>query len=142
MIPPLDASILAWAFSVRDRNEKSPRILIARMSAIGDTILTLPVACALREKYPDAYIAWVVERKSSAMVVNHPCLDDVFMLERGWFASGRKRRKLRDRLRACNFDVSIDCQSVTKSAFRLLAFRRGTAYRLPGKIRRGIQHVF
>lgn len=100
-----------------DGNDKARRFLIARMSAIGDTVLTLPVACALRHEYPNAYIAWVVERKSSAMVLNHPCLDDVFTLERGWFASGRKRRALRARLRACNFDVSIDCQSVTKSAF-------------------------
>ena len=87
------------------------------MSAIGDTILTLPVACALRHRYPDAYIAWVVERKSAVMVVDHPCLDDVFTLERGWFVSRKQRRGLRDQLRACKFDVSIDCQSVTKSAF-------------------------
>jgi lipopolysaccharide heptosyltransferase I len=99
-----------------DCNDRPRRFLIARMSAIGDTILTLPVACALREAYPDAYLAWVVERKSAAMVLNHPCLDDVFTLERGWFVSRRQRRAVRHQLRACRFDVSIDCQSVTKSA--------------------------
>ena len=72
-----------------DGNHKTPRFLIARMSAIGDTILTLPVASALRNKYPNAYIAWVVERKSAAMVLDHPCLDDVFPLERGWFVPDR-----------------------------------------------------
>ena len=59
----------------------------------------------------------LLERKSAAMVLDHPCLDDVFTLERGWFVSGKKRRGLREQLRACKFDVSIDCQSVTKSAF-------------------------
>ena len=32
----------------------APRILISRMSAIGDAILTLPVACAIREHFPEA----------------------------------------------------------------------------------------
>ncbi len=33
-------------------SDARPRILICRMSAIGDAILTMPVACALRDEYP------------------------------------------------------------------------------------------
>lgn len=94
-----------------------PRILIARMSAIGDTILTLPVACALRAHFPDAYLAWVVEEKSSAMVLGHGCLDEVLVLPRGWFTSPRRLLAARRVLRARRFDISIDCQGMTKSAF-------------------------
>ena len=43
----------------------TPRILIARMSAIGDTILTLPVACALRERFPDAFLGEEGARKGT-----------------------------------------------------------------------------
>jgi lipopolysaccharide heptosyltransferase I len=86
------------------------------MSAIGDTILTLPVACALRDQFPGAYLGWVVEGRSSAVVLNHDCLDDVFVLQRGWFTDPkailRSRRLLRDR----QFDITIDCQGMTKSA--------------------------
>ena len=41
----------------------SPRILIVRLRAIGDTIQTMPVACALRERYPGAFLAWAVEER-------------------------------------------------------------------------------
>ncbi|MFK8112745.1 MAG: glycosyltransferase family 9 protein [Rubripirellula sp.] len=97
-------------------SDTTPRILISRMSAIGDTILTLPVACALREHLPDAYIGWVVEKKSAPMVRNHSTLDAVIELERGWFTSFRGIRNARKLLRSYNFDVTIDCQGLTKSA--------------------------
>jgi len=98
------------------------------MSAIGDTVLTLPVACALRARFPDAFIGWAVEEKSSAMVVGHPCVDKVFQLSRGWFTSRKKRRALRDELRACKFAVSVDCQGNTKSA--LACWMSGAKYRI------------
>jgi heptosyltransferase I len=96
---------------------KTPRILIARMSAIGDTILTLPVACALRAHFPDAFLAWVVEEKSSAMVLGHASLDEVLILPRGWFTSPRPLLAARRALRALRLDTTIDCQGMTKSAF-------------------------
>lgn len=104
-----------------------PRILIARMSAIGDTILTLPVACALRAQFPDAFLAWVVEEKSAAMVVGHACLDQVLVLPRGWFTSPRGLWAARKSLRALRVDTTLDCQGLTKSAF---------ACRLSGAARR------
>jgi lipopolysaccharide heptosyltransferase I len=96
--------------------EPSPRILISRMSAIGDTILTMPVACALRQHFPNAFLAWVVEKKAAPMIRKHPTLDRVIELERGWFTSPRGIRSARQILRAHQFDVSIDCQGLTKSA--------------------------
>jgi len=93
-----------------------PRILIARMSAIGDTILTLPIACALRAHFPNAFLAWVVEEKSAAMVVGHACLDEVLVLPRGWFTSPRGLWAARKSLRALRVDTTLDCQGLTKSA--------------------------
>ncbi len=92
------------------------RFLIARMSAIGDTILTMPVACALRAQYPHAFIAWVVEKTASAMLVDHPCVDELVVLERGWFVNPRQIMAVKSRLSALRIDTAIDCQSVTKSA--------------------------
>lgn len=97
-------------------SEAAPRILISRMSAIGDAILTLPVACALRKHLPDAYIAWVVEKKAAPMVRNHQALDQVIEFERGWFTSWKGLRAAREELREYQFDVTIDCQGLTKSA--------------------------
>lgn len=104
------------------------RILITRMSAIGDSILTLPVACALRDHFPDAYIAWAIERKSASVVTNHKALNNVILLDRGWFGSPLKIWQLRRQLRAERFDTVIDCQSVTKSA--LLGWLSGAPLRI------------
>lgn len=98
----------------------NPRILISRMSAIGDTILTLPVACALREQFPAAHIAWVVERKSSPVVADHPDIDQVIVVERGWYVKPRQIASLREQLKGLNTEVAIDCQSVTKSGMACL----------------------
>ena len=97
-------------------SDDTPRILICRLSAIGDTILTLPVACALREHIPKAYIAWVVEKKAAPMIRKHQTLDHVIEFERGWFTSLRGIRSAREELRSHQFDVTIDCQGLTKSS--------------------------
>ena len=45
---------------------ETPRILIVRLSAIGDTVLSVPVLCALRDRFPKATIGWIVERTSAS----------------------------------------------------------------------------
>lgn len=86
------------------------------MSAIGDTILTLPVACRLRNKFPNAFLAWVVEEKSAAFVKDHAALDEVIVAERGWFTRPRGVLQMRRRLKALSIDAAVDCQGLTKSA--------------------------
>ena len=57
------------------------RILIIRLSAIGDIIHTLPCLNALRQRFPGAYIAWVVEDFASDLLRGHPQLDELFVAE-------------------------------------------------------------
>ena len=59
-----------------------PRILIIRLSAIGDVVRVLPALHALRDLYPSAQIDWVVEPKSAGVVEGHPALDQVLLFER------------------------------------------------------------
>ncbi len=96
--------------------EGSPRFLIARMSAIGDTVLTLPVLCALRRAFPQAFIAWVVERAAAPMLQGHDALGELVVLPRLWLKSPRKIWSLHQRLRALRIDTTIDPQSVSKTA--------------------------
>src|SRR2546421_12819300 len=39
------------------------RLLIVRLSAMGDIIHTLPAATALRHAFPDAVIGWIIEER-------------------------------------------------------------------------------
>lgn len=92
------------------------RILIVRLSAIGDALHGLPVLNALRDAMPQAHLAWVVEGRVANLLRGHRALDELITLPRRWLNSPRAILDLRRRLRAQNFDVTIDVQGLTKSA--------------------------
>jgi lipopolysaccharide heptosyltransferase I len=94
----------------------SPRILIVRLSAIGDVIHGLPVLCALRDALPEAFLGWVVEGRAGDLLECHPALDALVRVPRRWLKSPREVWRLRQRLRAMRFDTVIDLQCLTKSA--------------------------
>jgi heptosyltransferase I len=106
----------------------SPRILIVRLSAIGDVIQTMPVACALRERFPQAFLAWAVQERAGGLLRGHEALDELILLPRGWLKSPRGVWQLRRRLHDMQFDVAIDVQSLTKSA--VLAWLSGAKRRI------------
>jgi heptosyltransferase-1 len=96
--------------------ERSPRILIVRVSAIGDVIHGIPVLCALREAYPSAFLAWVAEGTAGDVLDGHPALDELVRVPRRWWKLPREVWRMRQRLRSLRFDVAIDLQCLTKSA--------------------------
>jgi lipopolysaccharide heptosyltransferase I len=93
-----------------------PRILIVRLSAIGDCIHGLPVLCALRDAVPSAHLSWVVEGRTADLLRCHPALDAVVQLRRGWLKSPVAIWNARRQLHALRPDVVIDLQGLTKSA--------------------------
>jgi hypothetical protein len=48
-----------------DLAPESFNILIIKLSAVGDVIHTLPSLAALRHRFPEAHISWVVEEAAS-----------------------------------------------------------------------------
>jgi lipopolysaccharide heptosyltransferase I len=110
------------------RSELSPRILIVRLSAIGDVIHGMPLACALRERYPEALLAWVVEERAAELLRGHDALDELITLPRGWLKSPRAVWRLRRRLRGMEFDTAIDAQGLTKAA--IVAWLSGAKRRI------------
>lgn len=86
--------------------------------------MATPVAKALRNAFPDSYIAWVVERKAADVVLGNPYLDDVIVWQRsvsGNFGSRTRyfldnARKLRRELASRRFDVCVDLQGLIRSA--------------------------
>jgi heptosyltransferase I len=94
----------------------SPRILIVRLSAIGDVIHGMPLACALRDRFPHAFLAWMVEQRAADLLAGHEALDELIVLPHGWLKSPAGVWRLRRRLRAMNFEVAIDAQGLAKAA--------------------------
>jgi lipopolysaccharide heptosyltransferase I len=94
----------------------SARILICRLSAVGDVVHGLPVLCALREHYPTAFLAWVAEQGPAELLRGHSALNELVVVPRGWLTSPAEVWRLLRRLRALRFDLALDLQGLTKSA--------------------------
>ena len=94
----------------------SPRILITRLSHIGDCILTLPMLAAVRRRYPDSYIAWAVESPSQQLLSLVPGLNEIIQVPKSWMQKPSAWHQLRSELRQRSFDIAIDPQGITKSA--------------------------
>ena len=94
-----------------------PRILIVRLSAIGDVVRVLPALHSLRDVYPDAQIDWVVEKKSKDIITGHPALDTVIVFERasGWIESTRQFWQVCRTVRANKYDMVLDFHGILKS---------------------------
>ncbi len=94
----------------------NPRILITRLSHIGDCILTLPMLAAIRRHAPDGYIAWAVESPSQQLLSLVPGLNEIIQIPKGWMQKPAVWKQLRREFLQRKFDISIDPQGITKSA--------------------------
>jgi len=59
-------------------DKNAPRILVIRRDNIGDLVCTTPLIAALREKFPDAYLAALVNSYNRDALAGNPRLDAVF----------------------------------------------------------------
>src|SRR3989442_8748876 len=89
------------------------RILVIKLWYVGDVLLATPVLSRLRESFPKARLAMLVNPGTDDVVRDHPALDEVLVLERGNLA--RQWRFVRD-LRRRRFDVVIDLTDADRSA--------------------------
>lgn len=99
----------------RAADGESPRVLIVRLSAVGDCVQTLPLASAVRERFPNAHITWVVERFSASIIKAVPAIDRVIELPKRFAYSLSTLRRLRKLLRQEQFTLALDPQGLTKS---------------------------
>ena len=61
---------------------KPEKILIVRLSAIGDVVHALPALKSLRANFPDSEISWLVEDKASGVLSGHPDIDEVIIFSK------------------------------------------------------------
>lgn len=111
------------------RLPKSPeRILITRLSAIGDCVCTIPLAVRIKQLWPDCHITWAVECAAGQLLEEHPAIDRIFKVPRKWLQKPSGWTRLRRELRTFEFDLAFDPQGLSKSA--LLSWLSGATYRV------------
>ena len=102
------------------------RILLIRLSHLGDVVHALPVYHALRCRFPRATLGWVIQPEFSALVAGLPGLDRVLHFDRRGGAAAWLR--LREELGAFGADLAVDAQGNLKSA--LVALTSGATRRV------------
>lgn len=126
---------------------KNLKILIVRLSAIGDTIHSIPVACAIKDSFPSSCIGWIVEDRSKDLLINNPCVDKVFVMPKSkWKKQGLSLKTIREiidfvrKIRKEKFDVALDLQELFKSS--LLMFLSGAKRRIGHDKTREFAYLF
>jgi len=111
------------------------KILIVKLSSLGDIVHTLPVLPLLKGRFPEMEISWLVEKRHQPLLLHHPFIDRLLTVDtlrwrkeplslstyRELFSSVRELRRGR-------FDLAIDFQGLIKSG--LLTFLSGAPLRL------------
>ncbi len=95
-------------------------IVVFKMSSLGDIILSVPSIRALRERFRDANIKVLVDVNFREVLDNCPYIDEIITCDFHGRDGGLGFFRLGGRLRAEDFDVSVDLQNNRKS--HLLAF--------------------
>ena len=123
------------------------RILVVRLSAIGDVVMASGLIPALRARWPDAQISWLTEPTTVPLLRHNPQLHEVIPWPRAtWQQLWKKRRygelwravrQFRAELRARRFDLMLDAQGLLKSG--LLGWLAGAPRRVGLLSREGSQ---
>lgn len=102
------------------------RILIVKLSAIGDVVQALPTLEAIKRTFPHSDIDWAVEEAASDILAGHPLIDKLLVSRRKAWSRMLKRPStllqglkgfigfIGD-LRSRRYDIAIDLQGLLKS---------------------------
>jgi len=105
------------------RLPRGGRVLIVRLSALGDVLFALESVAALRAERPDVSIDFLVEERFAALVRDNPQIDRVLLYpRRRWLRIPSAIRALRER----RYDVVLDVHGIQKSAFQVWLARATT----------------
>ena len=105
------------------------RILLIRLSSLGDIVLTTPVIRAVRAHFPDAYIAMLVAKQSADVLQENPHLDEIITFDR--LAKNKdtgEMFRIAHILRERKFTLTIDLQR--KFRTELLMYLSGAVKRV------------
>lgn len=115
------------------------RVLIVKLSSLGDVVHAAPVVHDIGRAFPHAQIDWVVEPAFAPLVRRIDGVHEVIECAlrrwtRSWWTSATRTewRTFRARLQRERYDAIIDLQGLTKSAV-VARLARGTSYGLANR---------
>jgi heptosyltransferase-1 len=116
------------------RSRDFRKILLIKLSAVGDVVHTFPVLNKLRRRYPAARLDWLVTPGIAELLQHNPAISNVIEFARDersapWrVAPYVAAARLVAQLRAVEYDLVIDLQGQLRSGF--FAFTSGAPVRI------------
>jgi lipopolysaccharide heptosyltransferase I len=110
------------------------KILLIKLSAMGDVVHTFPVLNKLRQRYPSARLDWLVTPGIGELLADNPAISNVIEFQRDeWSTPWRaapyvSAARLVAKLRSAEYDLVLDLQGQFRSA--AFAFASGAPVRI------------
>ena len=92
------------------------KFLIVRLGSLGDVIHGIPAAAALRARFPDAQIDWLVDPGYVELLELVECIDTPIAFDPRALRIGGDALRVLKGLRAAHYDAVVDLQGLLKSA--------------------------
>lgn len=129
--------------------ESIRKILLIKQRNIGDVLLMVPTIMALREYFPKAYLAVLVNSGTKEMLTLNSAISEIIVFNRKWKDMTLLKRWVNEigfvrNIHKKKFDMVIDLTEGDRGA--ILSFLSGAKYRLgfdpSGKGFLGKKHIF
>lgn len=105
--------------------EKKQKVLLIKLSSLGDVIFNVPLANALKDAGYE--VTWLTSEKGIQIVQNNPCVDKAILVPLvKWKKRGPCKENFDEyleilkQIRAEKFDIAIDSQMMLKSLYWML----------------------
>jgi len=105
--------------------EEKKKVLLIKLSSLGDVIFNIPLANALKDNSYE--VTWLVSEKGIQVVQSNPCVDKTILAPVGkWKKRGPSLESFKEylailkQIRAEKFDIAIDSQMMLKSLYWML----------------------
>lgn len=103
------------------------KILIIRLSSIGDVLLTTPLIRALKTRFPDSKIDFVIKEKFKELVLYHPYLNTIYTYQKK--ESQNSLKEIKRRIKAQKYDIIFDIHKNFRSLYLRSGSRAGKIFK-------------
>jgi heptosyltransferase-1 len=104
------------------------KILIVKPSSLGDVVHSLPFLNAVKSRYPEAELHWVIARGLEGLLEGHPMIDKLIVINKDeWKKLSKTDRTVREiaglfkALRRERYDIVVDLQGLLRSGIITMA---------------------
>ena len=91
--------------------DKANKILIIRLSSLGDVLLTTPLIRTLKNNFPKIEIDFLVRREYKDLLLNNPYISNLLVFER----DNKLNARLKQEISIRKYDLVVDLQNNLRS---------------------------